>query len=432
MSGAVLLVDDEKPVRDALGQTLDLAGFDVTRAGSFIEAVDHLSRDFAGCVVTDVRMPGKDGFELLARATSTDPDLPVILLTGEGDIPMAVRAMADGAYDFLEKPCPPRRLVDVVTRANTARRLTLENRALKARLAAGDAAERLILGASPQMAALRDACRRVAASGADVLITGATGTGKDLAARVIHQLARPNQPFVAVNCGLLTADMVRRTLFGSDAGPGAFLRADGGTLFLDEVGAMPLDQQVALLHVLEERQVTDRDGRPQRLDLRVISATHEDLQALVADGRFRADLLYRLDVVRVELPRLADRPEDIAPLFRAFVEEAARRTAFDAPPLSADHVAPLLSHDWPGNVRELRNRADRFVVGLDPSGAQEGTRGLSDRLDLVERALIEEALARHGGQVSAACAELQLPRKTFYDKVKRLGIQLDRFRQRGG
>jgi len=424
MKLSVLLVDDDREVREALGQSLEIAGYPVVLAGSFIEAIDHISPNFAGIVLSDVRMPGKDGFALLERCRQIDKDLPVTLITGEGDVPMAVRAMEAGALNFLEKPVSVERLVDEVARACTLRRTVLENRALKARLAAKDAAERLIIGQSEATQNLRRQLRVVAAAGSDALIVGETGVGKELAARVIHALSGGNTPFIAVNCGMLTEGLTQAVLFGDNTRKGAFARADGGTLFLDEIGAMPLDQQVNLLRILEERSVEDRFGQPQKLDIRVLAASHEDLPEMVANGRFRPDLFFRLDVARLHIPPLRERPEDIGALYVHFLEEAQAELGL---PKGHVAVAALLAKSWPGNARELRNHARRAAMGLEDTDAAMET-GLSAALSRVEAHLIEQSLAQQSGRIPEVCKALKLPRKTLYDKLKRHGIKPECFR----
>jgi two-component system C4-dicarboxylate transport response regulator DctD len=415
MKLSVLLVDDDREVREALGQSLEIAGYPVVLAGSFIEAIDHISPEFAGVVLSDVRMPGKDGFALLERCQQVDKDLPVTLITGEGDVPMAVRAMEAGALNFLEKPVSVERLVEVVARACGLRETVLENRALKARLAAKDAAERLIIGQSEATQNLRRQLRVVATAGSDALITGETGVGKELAARVIHALSGGNAPFIAVNCGMLTEGLTQAVLFGDNSRKGAFARADGGTLFLDEIGAMPLDQQVNLLRILEERAVEDPFGRMQKLDIRVLAASHENLPDMVAAGRFRRDLFFRLDVARIAIPPLRERAEDIGLLFRHFLQDAGGEMPEDF------ELSSLIATPWRGNMRELKNHAARVVMGLGEQSNRQD-RGLGQALEQFEKQFIEEALQKHASRMAEVCETLGLPRKTLYDKMKRLGI----------
>ncbi|MCF6272297.1 MAG: sigma-54 dependent transcriptional regulator [Rhodobacteraceae bacterium] len=421
MNLSILLVDDDREVREALGQTLELAGYNVILAGSYIAAADHITPGFSGVVLSDVRMPGKDGFALLIRCRQVDKDLPVTLITGEGDVPMAVRAMEAGAFNFLEKPVSNERLLEVVARACNLRETVLENRALRARLVAKDAAERLVIGQSETTQNLRRQLRVVANAGSDALITGETGVGKELAARVIHQLSNGNTPFIAVNCGMLTEGLTGAVLFGDAARKGAFERADGGTLFLDEIGAMPLDQQVNLLRILEERVVEDRLGQPQKLNIRVLAASHENLPDMVSAGRFRRDLFFRLDVARINIPPLRERPEDTGLLFGHFL-------ATEGGSLPADfQLSSLLAHSWPGNMRELKNHAARLAMGLSDGNNPEKTT-LAQALERLEKHLIEEALQQHASRISEVSAALGIPRKTLYDKMKRLRIDPANFR----
>ena len=428
MTRKVLLVDDDKPVREALGQTLDLAGFDVILAASFIEATDHISPEFDGVVISDVRMPGKDGFALLERCAAIDSDIPFVLLTGEGDIPMAVQAINHGAFNFLEKPCPPKRLIEVAEKACSARRTVMENRAFRKAMAREDAAARLILGRSEVASRLRGQLRTVAATGSDLLITGETGVGKELAARVVHELSGRSGAFVAVNCGMLTGEMTRQILFGDSVRTGAFTRADGGTLFLDEIGSMPLDQQVSLLRVLEDRIVESQDGQPYTLTCAVIAATKGDLRLMVESGVFREDLFFRLDVARVRVPALRERIEDAGGLFRVFLSEARGR--MNLPPLEVDEqiFSDLFARQWRGNVRELRNHADRIAMGMGTDLGESGPISLSEQMDTIEKQIIVECLKLNKGQVTQTCEELQIPRKTLYDRMKRHAILPEEFR----
>jgi len=421
----VLLVDDDKPVREALCQSLEMEGFSVISAASFIEATDHISAFFDGVILSDVRMPGKDGFALLARCKQIDPELPVILLTGQGDVPSAVRAMELGALNFLEKPVSRQQLADVVGQASILRTTVIENRKLKAQLAREDAAERLIIGQSETTQNLRRQLRAVANSGSDALISGETGVGKELAARVIHQLSTPRSPFIAIDCGMLTQGQTRSVLFGDETRKGAFARADGGTLFLDEIGAMPLDQQTSLLRILEDRQLETPSGQNRQLKIRVVAASHQDLPEMVAKGLFRDDLFFRLDVARIFLPPLRERPEDIGILYAHFLHLESGNDATLADTFS---LAELVAQPWPGNIRELRNHARRMSLGLNEQDNLPENIGLSAALDIVETRLIEQALQKHASRMVAVCADLKIPRKTLYDRMNRLKINPADFR----
>ncbi len=408
MTDRVLLVDDDAAVREALAQTLELADLRPIPAGSYIEAKDHISKTFAGVVVTDIRMPGKDGFALLDLVQKVDPDLPVILLTGEGDVPMAVRAISSGGFDFLEKPCAPKAFLGVVRKALVARDLVMENRRLKRELASGDAAARMLRGTSPKSEALRAKVRLVARAGAEVLVTGPAGSGTAKVAEVIHLLS-PAAPYPLVkrSAAALSPDTLAE----------ACMTAGAGTLFLDEVSALGPAAQLALLDRL------DSGG-----EARVIAGTYRDLQAEVEAGRFSADLAMRLDVMRVHIPALNERKEDIAPLFRHYVSLACEQAALPEPDITPDVLSRLMAQDWPGNARSLMNAAMRFAMGLnDPT--PEAELGLAEQMAQVERALLIAALERAEGRAVQAAEALQLPRKTFYDKLARHGIRAENYRQ---
>ncbi len=432
----VLLVDDDRPVLVAGEQTLELAGFSVVACSTAEQALDLLGRTRPNVVVTDVRMPGMDGMQLLARIRALDPELPVVLVTGHGDVAMAVRAIRDGAYDFVEKPTPPEMLADVVRRAAERRRLVLENRRLRDELAGAN--ERAIIGRTPAIERLRKTIAAVADTDADVLVWGETGTGKELVARALHaQGRRRDRPFVALNCGAMPETIFESELFGHEAGAftgaakrrvGRVEHASGGTLFLDEIESMPLALQVKILRTLQERAVEPLGSNDQvAVDMRVVAATKVDLKQAAAEGRFRQDLYYRLNVVVISIPPLRERRDDIPLLFRHFVQLACGRYSREPPTLDRAQLDRLIAHDWPGNVRELRNVVDRFVLGLgllDGDAPNSGGELLSlpERVDLFEKMLIEGELNRQAGNVSRTVEALGIPRKTFYDKLKKHGL----------
>lgn len=406
MSARVLLVDDDASVREALGQTLVLADYEVTTAGSVTEAKDHIAPDFGGVVISDIRMPGQDGFALLAHARAVDADLPVILLTGEGDIPMAVRGMSGGAYSFLEKPCPPKELLAVVERAVQTRALVMENRSLKSMLETGDAAARLLFGISAQANALRDSVRAAARAGTDVLITGAPGTGIAKVAHVVHLLSRRDAPFEK-RAGAALAPAALED---------ALARVRDGTLFIDEIGNMAADSQLALIEALEEGGA-----------FRVVAGSSRDLAGAAHAGRFNSELFYRLNVMTISIPALKDRPEDIPVLFRHYVQAAAEQAQIAAPDISPDVISRLMLRDWPGNSRDLMNAATRFVLGLSDFDSGE-LPGLNEQMAQVEAAMLMQALRQNNGNATEAARALKLPRKTFYDKLARHGIRAETFR----
>ncbi|MFO1073651.1 MAG: sigma-54 dependent transcriptional regulator [Geminicoccaceae bacterium] len=433
----VVLVDDEEMIRLTVEQTLDLAGIEVAGFATAEAALAVLDRDHPGVVVSDVRLPGRDGLELLAELRRRDPELPVVLITGHGDVAMAVAAMQEGAYDFIEKPFVSDTFVEVVKRALEKRALVMENRRLRTALDRGDAIERCLVGQSPALRRLRGDVAILASTAADVLVLGETGAGKEQVARALHEGgSRRERPFVAVNCGAIPESMFESEMFGHEAGAftgagkrrvGKIEHASGGTLFLDEVESMPLAMQVKLLRVLQDRKL-ERLGSNTTIpvDLRVVAATKEDLGALADAGRFRKDLFFRLDVVKLALPPLRERREDIPLLFELFLVQAAvkyQRPVLEVPPSLR---RTLMLADWPGNVRELRNAAERYMLGFLAPGAAAGTTapapGLIELLDRVERLVIEDALKASGQRISAAAQALGLPRKTLFDRMRRLGL----------
>ncbi len=409
MTRKVLLVDDDSALREAMAQTLELADLVAVPAGSHVAAKDHVSPDFDGIVLTDIRMPGKDGFALLDLVRKIDPELPVILLTGVGDIPMAVRGMSAGAFDFLEKPCAPTDMLAAVHKALRTRALVLENRRLKRQVESGDAAARMLAGQSPVAEDLRARVRMVAGTVADVLITGAPGSGTAKVAEVIHLLSagsrRPFQKLAAVSA---THDSLAR----------AFREAEDGSVFLDEVAALDPEAQFALL------DLTEAGPRP-----RVLAGTYRDIDAEVAAGRFNPDLFYKLDVMRLRIPALRERPEDIPVLFRHYVDIACEQAALPRPEIGPAVNARLMAQDWPGNARALMNAAMRFAMGLgEVETPEDEPAGLAEQLARVERTLLIEALRRAGGHATDAAKALKLPRKTFYDKLARHGIRPGSYR----
>ncbi|HKM37751.1 MAG TPA: sigma-54 dependent transcriptional regulator [Thiopseudomonas sp.] len=434
----VVLLDDDIHLRTALSQTFDLAGLRVQAYGSAEGVLQALPAQWSGVLVTDIRMPGMNGLELLEQLQEFDSQLPVLLITGHGDVPLAVQAMRIGAYDFLQKPFASELLLDSVRRALEVRRLVLENRSLRLALAEQRVLGERLLGHSPSVQRLRDQVSALATIQADVLILGETGSGKEVVARALHDLSsRCDAPFVAINAGALAESVIESELFGHESGAftgaqkrriGKFEYANGGTLFLDEIESMSLDVQVKLLRLLQER-VVERVGSNQLipLDIRVIAATKEDLLAAADAGRFRADLYYRLNVAQINIPALRQRSEDILPLFQHFVSAASEKYNVTEPVLTAVIRATLLGHDWPGNVRELQNAAERFVLGLDLAIAQvpqtlnlesDGL-ALNDQVEAFERSLIAAELARPHGSLREVAEALQLPRKTLHDKLRK-------------
>ncbi len=435
----VLLVEDDPDVRLGCEQALQLEDIPVSSVDSAEKARRRLTRDFPGIVVSDIRLPGMDGMALLKELQAIDPELPVVLITGHGDVSLAVQAMKGGAHDFIEKPFSPDYLVEVVRRALDKRRLTLEVRQLRARLESRDTLEARLIGRSPAMVKVRQLVADLGNSAADILIFGETGTGKELAARCLHEAGpRRNGNFVAINCGGLPETLFESEIFGHEAGAytgaakkriGKIEHASGGTLFLDEIESMPMAMQIKLLRVLQERSL-ERLGSntPIPVDCRVIAATKADLKELSDQGRFRADLYYRLNVATLPLPPLRERREDIPLLFEHFLLQAAARHERPVPAADPARMGPLLAYDWPGNVRELRNVADRCVLGIEAgvapftveSPAQK--RSLAETVDSFERALITDALERNQGSLARTAEDLRIAKTTLHDKIRKYGL----------
>ncbi len=431
-----LLIEDEQAVRLATAQTLELAGFTVHACASAEQAQHWLHAGFAGIVVTDVRLPGQSGLEVLAQVVGMDADLPVIVITGHGDISMAVNVMRNGAYDFIEKPYAAERLQETALRAQEKRRLVLENRELKQTLAAHPDMPDLI-GQSAALEKVRKFIQNIGPTQADVLVNGATGTGKEVVARLLHASSGRKGEFVAINCGALPESMFESEIFGHEAGAftsaqkrriGKLEYANRGTIFLDEIESMPLALQVKLLRVLQERTLERLGGNTLiDLDCRVIAASKMDLLALSAEGKFREDLYYRLSVVSLNLPRLSERRQDIPLLLAYFVQKAALRYQKSVPAWQNSQIELWKQRDWPGNVRELRNFADKLVLGvldedLDVArepGAATGADTLPRKMDAYEASLIAAALRSNGGNVAATAESLGIPKKTLYDKLKK-------------
>lgn len=445
----VLLIEDDQDVRISTAQALSLAGFEVEAFANAERARPQVSFGAPVIVVCDVRLPGLSGTEWLPEIRQIDAELPVVLVTGHGHIAMAVQAMREGAYDFIEKPFTSERLLAVVRHAVERRQLTLQVRTLRDALDNWHGIQSVLIGRSAQMQQVRRNVMTLAGTSADVLIYGETGTGKELVARCLHDHSeRRSQHFVPLNCGGLPESLADSELFGHESGAftgalrarvGKMEYAQGGTLFLDEIESMPMGVQIKFLRALQERQI-ERLGtnKPIPIDCRVVAASKDDLKALSDQQKFRADLYYRIGVAFIELPPLRERREDIPLLFEHFTLLAASRYERAAPLLNGDQLADLMAYSWPGNVRELRNVADRFVLGLvgdrltQVRCASDITQGLAHGLvhqvEQFERAMIVESLRRHRGDQSATAAALGIARQTLYDKLKRFGVVVDEFR----
>jgi two-component system C4-dicarboxylate transport response regulator DctD len=441
----VLLIEDDEQFRVSVTRSLELAGHEVRAFGDAETALEQLAAVAPSAVLTDLRLPGSDGLFVLDRMHERYSDLPVVLMTGHGDIPTAIQAIRAGAYDFLEKPFSREQLLAVILRACDQHRLVSENKRLKERLAAATGIDQILRGHAPLVRDLRDLVLRLAPAPVDVLIQGETGTGKELVARCLHDYSRRTGHFVAVNCAAIPETLFESELFGHESGAftgatkarmGKIEYALDGTLFLDEIEAMPLQLQAKVLRVLQEREV-ERLGsnRAVAVNFRVVAATKVSLLDMSRKGTFRPDLFYRLNVASVAVPPLRDRLADIPSLFQAFLEEVSLRYQMPVPAVSTEHQRMLLSHSWPGNVRELKAAAERMVLSLpmfvDGNTSTATPRSFDESVALIERSLLEASLRRNGGSVRAVCAELSITPATIYRKLKTLGLDPSVFKSAG-
>ena len=438
----IFFIDDDAHIRQAITQTLALEDLPVRAFADGPSALAELTADFPGIILCDYHMPGMDGLAVLQAVRDCDDSIPLIILTGQGDISTAVAAMRNGAYDFIEKPFHHDGLIEIIKRALDKRRLALENRHLKAQVRGLTRPGPRLLGDSASMQTVIGLLEPLLNTSADILLHGETGSGKDAIARYIHENSnRSDHNFVAINCGAVPENLIESELFGHEAGAftgadkrriGKFEHANKGTLFLDELESMPLNLQVKLLRVLEERKV-ERLGsnQPIAVDVRIVAATKSDLKALSDAGEFRSDLYYRLNVVQINIPPLRERKQDVPLLFHHFALIAASRYDREIIPLDAAQAAALMQHDWPGNVRELRNLAERYVLMgtaalSGPETAQlpaaGGQQTLAEMLDAYEHSLLASALKACNGSIKEVMMQLGLARKTLYDKMKRHGL----------
>lgn len=434
MTALVHVVDDDADHLAALCDLIEAGGYRVVGFGAAAAALAVPTPPDA--LITDLRMPGMDGFALLEAVRAAGTDLPVIMLTGHGDVAHAVRAIQLGAEDFLEKPYDAAHLLMVLARTLRARATRAEVARLQAMVQRRDTGE--ILGNSPALTALRDRIAALAPLPVDIILTGETGTGKELAARALHAASpRADAPYVALNCAALPEALFEIEVFGHAAGafpgaltdrPGKLEAASGGTLVLDEVEAMPPALQAKLLRVLQERAVERLgENRLRPLDLRVIAIAKADLRAHTLDGSFRADLYYRLAGAEISMPPLRSLGNDISFLFAHFAALCARRYGRPDPQVDFQTRKALLKRSWPGNMRELKAAAERFALGIEPApySAESAIAGatLAERVAEYEAREIRAMLERCRGNTERAAVALGLPRRTLNDKMTRLGIR---------
>lgn len=448
----VLIVDDHRAVREEIAFALDFDGWQTVEAADGPSGLEKAQAPEVDLVLLDVKLPGMDGLEVLQKLKELRPDLPVVMISGHGDLDTAVLAVRRGAYDFLQKPFATDRVVLSLKNALRTQRLASENESLRQTIQS----EQQLLGGSDQMEQVRTMITKVAPTDVAVLITGDNGTGKELVARQLHvQSKREQGPFLAVNCAAIPADLAESELFGHEKGAftgaqnaraGAFELADGGTLFLDEIGDMPLAMQAKLLRALQEG-VVQRVGSQVTtdVDVRVLAATNQDLEAMVAEKTFREDLYYRLHVVRVHLPPLRERPDDIVLLADHFLGSACKRNGLGQRRLAKKALDWLRAQQWPGNVRQLKNVLEGAAVLADdteiqvtdlegnaapqPGKSSEGDTDwfgyarLEDFRAATEKEFLRRKLLEFGGNIKRTAENIELQRSNLYKKLDRYGLK---------
>ena len=432
----VAIVDDEQDMRQSISQWLALSGFDTETFPSAEEALKTIGADYPGVVVSDIKMPGMDGMAFLKKLMSIDSGLPVIMITGHGDVPMAVEAMRIGAFDFLEKPFNPDRMTDLAKRASQNRRMTLDNRALRRELADGTTIMKKLIGGSTAMERLREDILDLGQADGHVLIDGETGTGKTLVAHALHAVGpRAGKKFVVLSCAAYAEDMLSSRLFGpmGDGGQIPLVEdARGGTLVLEDIES--------LSHALQARLLTFINEQGSPAETRIIGICNDHEQGRAAEDALRPDLYYRLSALKIVIPPLRSRGEDILTLFARMTEQFAEEYGCDAPPVTAQEAAQLLQAPWPGNVRQLINVAERAVLqnrrgsgsiasllmaDNEETAATMTTEGkpLKEYVESFEKMLIDNTMRRHKGSITAVMDELCLPRRTLNEKMAKYGLQ---------
>lgn len=433
----IAIVDDEKDMRQSISQWLALSGYDTETFASAEEALGTVGADYPGIVISDIKMPGMDGIQLLRKLMGSDSALPVIMITGHGDVPMAVEAMRIGAFDFLEKPFNPDRMSDLAKKATNARRLTLDNRALRRELGDGSQMMRKLIGASPAMERLREDILDLGQADGHVLIDGETGTGKTLVAHALHAVgSRAGKKFVLISCAAMDEDTLIRRLFGpmqpEDSRLPAVEEARGGTLVLEDIEALSDAAQARLLTMINDQ------GTPP--ETRIVAICNLQDEGRTCEDALRPDLYYRLAALKITAPPLRNRGEDILTLFTALADQFADEYGCDAPQVSAQEAAQLLQAPWPGNVRQLINLAERAVLQsrrgtgtiasllmsdhdeMQPVMTTEG-KPLKEYVEAFERMLIDNTMRRHRGSIASVMEELCLPRRTLNEKMAKYGLQ---------
>jgi DNA-binding NtrC family response regulator len=433
----IAIVDDEQDMRQSISQWLALSGYDTEAFASAEDALKVLGPDYPGIVISDIKMPGMDGMQFLKKIMGTDSALPVIMITGHGDVPMAVEAMRIGAFDFLEKPFNPDRMTELAKKAANARRLTMDNRQLRRELSDGSQLMNKLIGSSPSMERLREDILDLGQADGHVLIDGETGTGKTLVAHALHAVgARAGKKFVLVSCGAMDEARLEKRLFGpmqpEDSQLPAIEEARGGTLVLEDIEKLSETLQSRLLSVINEQ------GTPS--ETRIVAICNMQEANKTCEDALRPDLFYRLAALRITVPPLRQRGEDILSMFTQLSEQFADEYGCDAPKVTAQEAAQLLQAPWPGNVRQLINVAERAVLQsrrgsgtiasllmsdheeMQPVVTTEG-KPLKEYVEAFERMLIDNTMRRHKGSISNVMEELCLPRRTLNEKMAKYGLQ---------
>ncbi|WP_319531286.1 sigma-54 dependent transcriptional regulator [uncultured Cohaesibacter sp.] len=436
---SILIVDDDKAMRQSLIDLMEAAGWRVEAVSRANRVASMLSEFAPDVILSDVRMPGMSGLDLLA-SLDLPMSPPLVLISAHGDIPMAVQAIQDGAYSFVEKPCEPRRLLTILRNAAQQYRMSQSNSRLKEQLVRLSGLDRVLIGQSGDIQNLRQDILELADIQAAVLIQGETGTGKEVVARALHTLG-PNVdgPFLAINCAMLSAETFEAEMFGISGGKdGRLLAASGGTLFLDEICSCPIPVQAQLLRVIENKRILPVGAStPIPVDFRVISASNEDVNEAVATRKLRQDLLFRINTFVLTVPALRLRRDDIMLLMTHFLDEFSKVYDCPAPVMQPDDIAMLMAHDWPGNVRELRSVAERRVLAerrgnssmaraINTEQMIEGVPNtLREAVAALERELISKAIQLHEGRMDAAAEALGIGRRTLNEKIVKLGLDKD-------
>jgi len=436
----ILVIDDDKTMRDSLSHLLEKAGFEVQCLARAENVLSRMKSQGTDVLLCDVRMPGITGLDLLDQLQEVS-STPMVLMSAHGDIAMAVSAIQSGAYSFLEKPFDPRRLIKLLENAAQLHRLSQSARLLKDRLSQLSGLDRILIGKTKSIAALRADIIDLSTASANIMLLGETGTGKELVARALHDLGpRAAAPFIALNCAAVPISRFEEMLFGTaEMANGLLTQAEGGTLFIDELGSIPPETQAKLLRVIETKQYSPINSLELRkADIRIVSAGNERLDEMVKAGEFREDLYFRLNTIVLFMPPLRERRDDIAMLYAHYLDMFASTYETDIPVLTSGDIAELIAYDWPGNVRELRNVCERHILA-----SRRGTTSVNDALQrnkqgddvpetlreavaAFERQLIGKALIKHAGRMDEVAKALGIGRRTLNEKIVKLGLNKEK------